>query len=709
MPKRSSIAHCDPNQLSYYDGYKAPLHFVELHDYRSLDTRDGRSSLSLAKRPKGKWKENPRDLSVAKSLLEDGTNVGLNPPEDILVVDFDRGPCVNEKADPEAVFRDFCDDYGIDLRQFLVVETGGGGFHIYMKVDPKLSWRGKLPGYHKAFDLKSSSGYVVCPGSIHNSGNSYRVRNGSALLSNTGRIPDKLMEHALKSSRIESTFDETTPSGRGETSPESLAAMLSHLKPKDFRDYHGDEEGGTSWLKLMMACHHATAGIGLHEFIEWSTKDPQYADHGPSIEEKWHSLKSDEGGATRLVTVRYLYAMLAKFDAQEAMPRTPTSKVFEVSDLDLNEVPDEPKHTKAITNRLRRWTAGQFAARTDNIQPILDGFLYRGGVNMFVGDPGLGKTATALDLALSIANGDDQWKGRRLFTNGSVVFVAAEGELALINRLKAWSKANGQDLPENLHVVTPDVGSVDLKDEKCRVELVSYIREIKPVLTIIDTLASSAIGLKENDVDSVSPLLDFARVVSRTADGAVVFIHHPPKGDGSVRGSSALVGNTDGVIGLKRVKDSKHGEFELIAHKVRYGAMEPPIRLRLRSLDLGPDPQHSDRRVSGPLVEGFDVEAPDLEDLKIISDCLSKHSENGEIGRADLCKHLAEEFGRSAKTWERRIDALLPQGEFVRAAGLTFLKREKKNNAWRIEKVDFRDRWTIDPEELNPPEKQHAQ
>lgn len=33
----------------------------------------------------------------------------------------------------------------------------------------------------------------------------------------------------------------------------------------------------------MMACHHATAGEGRQEFIEWSTGGVGYEDHGEVI------------------------------------------------------------------------------------------------------------------------------------------------------------------------------------------------------------------------------------------------------------------------------------------------------------------------------------------------------------------------------------------------------------------------------------------
>ena len=46
-----------------------------------------------------------------------------------------------------------------------------------------------------------------------------------------------------------------------------LAETLEHLDPCDFREHD-------VWRDVMMACHHATAGEGRDEFIEWSTWTP---------------------------------------------------------------------------------------------------------------------------------------------------------------------------------------------------------------------------------------------------------------------------------------------------------------------------------------------------------------------------------------------------------------------------------------------------
>ena len=48
-----------------------------------------------------------------------------------------------------------------------------------------------------------------------------------------------------------------------------LRRALSHLDPRLYRSR-------PEWLRMAMACHHATGGQGHEAFLDWSAKDPLY-------------------------------------------------------------------------------------------------------------------------------------------------------------------------------------------------------------------------------------------------------------------------------------------------------------------------------------------------------------------------------------------------------------------------------------------------
>jgi hypothetical protein len=68
-----------------------------------------------------------------------------------------------------------------------------------------------------------------------------------------------------------------------------LTSALCQVDPCDFRGEHD------WWFELLMGCKFV--GIGLDDFVEWSTSDPDYADDAEIIERKWRSIVPQHGGA----------------------------------------------------------------------------------------------------------------------------------------------------------------------------------------------------------------------------------------------------------------------------------------------------------------------------------------------------------------------------------------------------------------------------
>jgi hypothetical protein len=89
-------------------------------------------------------------------------NIGIRPAEGIVVLDVDRR---NKGATNLAAL---LDRHAGSLPQTLTAYTGGDGLHIWLRCPGP--YRGQLcPGV----DIKSSSGYLVAPPSVHVSGRQY--------------------------------------------------------------------------------------------------------------------------------------------------------------------------------------------------------------------------------------------------------------------------------------------------------------------------------------------------------------------------------------------------------------------------------------------------------------------------------------------------------------------------------------------------------
>lgn len=145
---------------------------------------------------------------------------------------------------------------------------------------------------------------------------------------------------------------------------------------------------------------------------------------------------------------------------------------------------------------------------------LVHGVLPAAGNGVLYGVSGTGKSFLALDWALAIATGQVAWMGREIQA-GPVVYVAAEGQAGLTQRIEAWMHANGVTTEPDLYVIPDAVQLLDLADGKALLEAITAKIGEPPVLIVLDTLAKSMAGGDENstqDMGLVMASQDYLRV-----------------------------------------------------------------------------------------------------------------------------------------------------------------------------------------------------
>ncbi len=152
------------------------------------------------------------------------------------------------------------------------------GKHYFMRKPPGLKIVDTLEKY-PGVEFKSAGRQVVCAGSIHPNGNSYKWIKAPTSIAALPMAPKNLLKLIERPER-------ESVSGGGQYSQAQLAKALDALDPTEFRD-HSD------WLRLMMAAHHASGGDARSEFVEWSASDPNYADEADNIGRRWDSLHAE--------------------------------------------------------------------------------------------------------------------------------------------------------------------------------------------------------------------------------------------------------------------------------------------------------------------------------------------------------------------------------------------------------------------------------
>lgn len=245
---------------------------------------------------KGWRRASPLSLDRAKARMAAGRNVGVRLRDTDLVVDVDPrnfaagdDPLVRLKADFSLPFAP-------------LVNTGGGGLHLYFRKPANVEIVGRLAAYD-GIDFKSKGGQVVAAGSIHpDTGKPYSLDDDplAEVLRNAPEAPTAFLDALGKRSAV-------TPVDVGAIDEEKLVEWLAHIDVAEFREE-------LRWRELMMACHHATGGSGVEAFIDWSIADPDYADHGEIIRRRWNSLDMKPGA----ITARTLIAALPRAMRREA-------------------------------------------------------------------------------------------------------------------------------------------------------------------------------------------------------------------------------------------------------------------------------------------------------------------------------------------------------------------------------------------------------
>ncbi|CCQ15930.1 Bifunctional DNA primase/polymerase [Rhodococcus sp. AW25M09] len=202
-------------------------------------------------------------------------------------------------------------------------------------------------------------------------------------------------------------------------------------------------------------------------------------------------------------------------------------------------------------------------------EPLIEGLLYQNTLAQLYGAPGTFKSFAALGMACAVASGQEQWESHPIHRNGRVLYVAAEGESGLVDRIDAWkqitidSDASAQ-LEDNLRVMT-DV--VSLADTNAMAEVTAEAVDLESVLIILDTRARMTTGLDENSAKDQGVAIEQAEILRKKTGAVLLVIHHSSKAGTSARGSNSWDGAVNTNLMLERVGASMNLKIVCEKHK----------------------------------------------------------------------------------------------------------------------------------------------
>lgn len=479
-------------------------------------------------------KDATRDPSVIQGVFGTESNVAIatGTASGIWVLDVD-----GEAG--RAALVDLQRQHGA-LPDTVCQRTGGGGRQYFFRLNgTPVRNRSKIGG--QPIDVRGDGGYVVCPPSVHPSGQVYEWISSpeSAPLADA---PEWLLEFIA---------------------PAAKSVDQSPREPQPRREVHEDRQGPV--LNALLRMRIADAHDGSRRLftsacrcVEWDLSDAE------------------------AVSVIQAYALIRPF------PRTwsATEITSRLRDAEQHTIRGKalPAHAPEVDDDMPLipafpppMPAADFCAEHPDPEPaLIDGILRCGGVAGIVSGSKCKKSHALLHLLLSITNGRP-WLGHAT-RRGEVLLIDLETQRGDWSR-RIQAIATDMGVPMDGLVVQPLRG-IFTDIHALAMHLIDHVEYGRFAAIAIDPLYKlTPDGADENSAADVGRVMTRLDEIAVATGAAVLAVHHSPKGDTSGRttldfgaGSGAFARAVDALIALRPHEQEDHAVLEIVCRSFR----EPP-------------------------------------------------------------------------------------------------------------------------------------
>ena len=230
-------------------------------------------------------------------------------------------------------------------------------------------------------------------------------------------------------------------------------------------------------------------------------------------------------------------------------------------------------------------------AQLPHPQALVEDTLLAQGATLMTGTHASGKSFVALDMALSISQGQP-WQGKKT-QSGAAFYFSGEGTEGLSSRIRAWKQTHGVAALPNFAVVN---GGVYIVDPAVRRRAIDTVRarlqkmNLAPdgaALLVFDTLARYRGALDESSPTDMGQFTDAAEEIGRELGAAVLVVHHNNR-DGTFRGSSVLPANAVGHLEISNPPSKGKGmQIKIRVSKMKDFAQGHSLTLGSQVVEIG--------------------------------------------------------------------------------------------------------------------------
>lgn len=214
-----------------------------------------------------------------------------------------------------------------------------------------------------------------------------------------------------------------------------------------------------------------------------------------------------------------------------------------------------------------------------------DALIQRGGMTIFAGPGGVGKSRAIFGLAVSAARGESSWMGFPIHYGFKTMIIQSENGLPRLSKDFQRFGDSGC-LDGRLMVSSPPDGMLAMKNPMFRADVIAAAREFGPDLIVCDPLNSMVSDSMERDITELFGHLKEV-VAGAGTNPALLVVHHlrkPREGDkhrgrsmaNLLAGSYLVVSSARAVLTLQAATDAEDDQHVVLTvAKCNDGEMSP--------------------------------------------------------------------------------------------------------------------------------------